>query len=150
MTILYTLARWAGRGWSFLKRHVTAERVRVLRDLAVVVAATATIVVVLQVRDLQQDTKTLQIGSAERGKENQTILKNTSRAVAAIEGQTSAETLRRQRELIDQIIGAVDCNNQAAIQRVIDVLVERQILEDGDVQAITDACLRQQQDQGGQ
>lgn len=65
----------------------------------------------------------------------------TNRSVLrTIEQQTSPEAVERQQRLVDGIIDVVDCNNQAALQRVIDVLVEREVLEPGDVKAITDAC----------
>lgn len=60
----------------------------------------------------------------------------------SIERQTSPEARRRQQETIDAIVDVIDCNNQAGLQRVIDVLVERQVLQPGDVRAITEQCER--------
>lgn len=42
----------------------------------------------------------------------------------------------------------VDCRFQASFQRAIDVLVERGVLDGGDVKAITDACEAQLADTG--
>jgi hypothetical protein len=134
--ILYRMAGWIDKVWSFLKANVTSARVRVVRDLSVLVAAVATLVVLGTVLDLQR-------GSAQRGKENQVILRNTGDVVAAIESQTSPEAMQRQQTLVNGIIAIVDCNNQVAIQRFVDILVERGALQSGDVRAITEACTTQ-------
>lgn len=77
--------------------------------------------------------------SRDTGKGNRAILES-------IEAATSPEAQEKQTELINFVIDRVDCNNQAALQRTIDVLVERNILEPGEVKAITKACEEQMLD----
>lgn len=71
--------------------------------------------------------------SRETGQGNRSILES-------IEDATSSEAQKKQTELINFVIDRVDCNNQAALQRTIDVLVDRGILKPGEVKAITKAC----------
>lgn len=69
----------------------------------------------------------------QASKVNRTIL-------YTIQDQTSPEAVARQEATIDDIIDVVDCKNQAALQRVIDVLVFNEVLNSGEVKAITEHC----------
>lgn len=60
-----------------------------------------------------------------------------------IEQQTSPEAQKQASERIDTIILDIDCRTQASLQRTIDVLVAKGVLDGGDVRAITEACEKQ-------
>lgn len=113
--------RWA---W----RKITPETARKVRDLSII------IVVVISIYNVRLQREASAV--------NRRIFRGYEQVLQKIEDQTSPEAQQRQQNLIDLIIDRVDCRNQAALQRTIDVLVERDVLEPGDVQAITEACQR--------
>lgn len=73
--------------------------------------------------------------------QKQREISDTNREILySIEQQTSPEAVAERDRTIDAIIEVVDCRNQASLQRVIDVLVERKVLKEGDARAITTHC----------
>lgn len=73
--------------------------------------------------------------------QKQREISDTNREILySIEQQTSPEAVAERDKTIDAIIEVVDCRNQASLQRVIDILVEREVLEEGDARAITEHC----------
>lgn len=110
----------------FLWRKITPEGARKVRDLSIIVVL---LISIYNVRLQRQNSAV-----------NRKVFLGYQEVLQRIEAQTSPEAQERQRNLINFIIDRVDCRNQASLQRTIDVLVERNILEPGDVRAITKAC----------
>ncbi|MCU1356373.1 MAG: hypothetical protein JWM89_1791 [Acidimicrobiales bacterium] len=141
--------RAVGRAARWCWRRATPEAVRKVRDVALIFLAVAVVAGVVSIIGLVRQ-------SADRGRQNRTTLVRLDRAVSGIEdvqrrikAQTSPEAQARQQRTVNAIIAVVDCRQQANNQRIIDVLVERGVLSDGDVRAITAECDRQRRQDGG-
>lgn len=123
-----------------LWESITPDNARKIRDVAFAITALFALYAVFQMLDLQRDSRT-------RGLENRQVIReideNTNAindVVDQIESQTSPEVQARQQQIIDDIIQKVDCNNREALQDTIDVLVERGVLESGDVRVALEDC----------
>lgn len=114
-SVILTPFKLIRRGW----RSITVEGAKKVAYLSVA------IFVLLGVYNIQQQRANSRI--------NRQVL-------YSIQDQTSPEAVAKRQAAVDDIIDIVDCKNQAALQRVIDVLVEREVLKPGDAKAITDSC----------
>ena len=81
---------------------------------------------------------TVQLGRQTK-EQRQTSLVNRQ-ILKSIEEQTSPDAEKARQELIAQILTIADCNNQETLDRLVGILVERGILEPGDLKAITEQC----------
>lgn len=114
-SVLLTPFKLIRRGW----RSITVEGAKKVAYLSL------SVFILLGVYNTQQQRQSSRI--------NRQIL-------YSIQEQTSEEATNARQAAVDEIINIVDCRNQAALQRVINVLVEREVLKTGDVSAITEDC----------
>ena len=128
------------RGIRGVWRSITPEGARKFRDVCFVILIIMVGYIGLQNRNEIKILGTVVEDGQERGRQNRRTLQEIERLANIIESQTSPEAQARQQETIDSIITIIGCENEDTIQRLVDVLVEREVLEPGTLQVITDEC----------
>lgn len=114
-------------------RAISTEQARKIRDLSMSLCALAVIFGVVVIRDQQDESKA-------RGLENQQTLRRLDDLIAKVDAQTSPEAQRRQRDLINEVVDLIGCENRDTLQDLVDLLEERGVLETGVLEVITDEC----------
>lgn len=137
---LWRMASWPFRLVWRGYQAISAEQARKFRDLMMGLFVIFAAIAVYQNRQVLDGVTDLLTQSRERGLENQQTLREIQELADRIEQQTSPEAQQRQQQVIDSIISLVGCNNEDTIQRLVDVLVERGVLEPGLLAVITDEC----------
>lgn len=126
---LVWLATLPRRAW----KYFTVERLVKIREVASILTLVLVAYISLAMLDLQRQGR-------DRGKEIQGVTREIQEVTRIIEEQTNPEAQERQRELVNFIVESIGCENRQALQDLVNVLVEREVLEPGILQVITAEC----------
>jgi hypothetical protein len=140
LSVLWRVVAWPFRALYRGYAAITTEQARKGRDIALSLCGIACVLFLLTNRQLHED-------SAQRGREVRNAIDRiedlateNERLAEKIEAQTSPEAQQQQRALIQQVVDLIGCENEDTIQRLIDVLEERGVLDEGLLNVITDEC----------